>query len=89
MKTIWKYPLKIETQQIVTRIPISTEILCVQVQNETPCIWVLCDPDEQTGPMGIETFGTGHTIDGANRKYIGTYQLRDGGLVFHVFERKL
>lgn len=35
----------------------------------------------------IEIFGTGHPFDAATqRKYIGTYQLFEGDLVFHVFE---
>lgn len=36
----------------------------------------------------FEIFETGHPINykGTNKKYIGTYQLQDGALVFHVFE---
>jgi len=35
----------------------------------------------------FEIFGTGHNVpENGNRKYIGTYQLMGGGLVFHCFE---
>jgi len=86
-KTIWKYELKIDDLQNVT-MPIGAEILSVQMQNDTPCLWALVNPDEkETDARNIETFGTGHPVTydmGVTRKFIDTYQTR--GLVFHVFE---
>jgi hypothetical protein len=86
-KTIWKYELKIDDLQNVI-MPIGAEILSVQMQNETPCLWALVNPDEKdTDARYIETFGTGHPVAydmGGTREFIGTYQTR--GLVFHVFE---
>jgi hypothetical protein len=86
-KTIWKYELKIDDLQNVI-MPIGAEILSVQMQNETPCLWALVNPDEKdTDTRYIETFGTGHPVAydmGSTREFIGTYQTR--GLVFHVFE---
>jgi len=86
-KTIWKYELKIEGLQNII-MPIGAKILSVQIQNETPCLWALVNPEEKdTDARNIETFGTGHTVcydSGVTRDFIGTYQTR--GLVFHVFE---
>jgi hypothetical protein len=86
-KTIWKYELKIDDLQNVI-MPVGAEILSVQMQNETPCLWALVNPDEKdTDARYIETFGTGHPVAydmGGTREFIGTYQTR--GLVFHVFE---
>lgn len=90
MKTIWKFPLQTTDQQSL-EMPESAEILSVQVQGETPCLWALVDPQAIRLTRVFETFGTGHPVpvDAGHirRKFIGTYQLLSGALVFHVFER--
>lgn len=89
-KTIWKFPLKSEDYQRI-KMPFGAEILSVQTQNETPCIWALVNPQEnEIEERRFELFGTGHFIqcdDDKNRKFIGTFQLGGGALVFHLFER--
>lgn len=87
-KTIYKYPLQVTDLQEVL-LPIGAEILTIQVQNEIPCLWALVDPDQIKEIVNIEIFGTGHPISydiGVSRKYISTFQLNDGQLVFHTFE---
>ena len=89
MKKIWKYPLKIDDIQF-TEMPESGQILCVQMQNYTPHIWVLVDPDEETSPRELEIFGTGNSINDnkdINRRYIGTFQM-PSFFVWHLFERR-
>lgn len=84
MKTIWKRELEIADQQFID-MPDESEILCVQIQQEIPCIWFRCDPDNELVRVTINTYGTGHTVESAKDDYVGTYQLHDGNLVFHVF----
>lgn len=89
MKTIWKFELETTDKQII-EMPFNAEILNIQTQDETPCVWALVDPLEAVEDRVIEIFGTGHKLledMGVNREYIGTYQLNNGALVFHVFER--
>ena len=88
MQTIWKFELTTTDEQTI-EIPLGAEFLTVQVQNNNPCIWALVDPSQPTEKRHIEIYGTGHRIHtdiGVERKYIGTYQLNGGSLVFHVFE---
>jgi len=89
IKTIWKYPLKATDSQNIS-MPKGSQILTVQTQFDVPCLWALVDPAEKnTEARLIETFGTGHDLHydmGASREYIGTFQLHEGQLVFHVFE---
>jgi len=89
MKKIFKYPLKTtDTQEII--IPRESEILCVQTQNDTPCLWALVSVDGLLAQESrtIITYGTGHPItDSKKLKYLGTYQLQNGFLVFHLFEK--
>lgn len=85
-KKIFKYQLEnTDIQQV--EIPIGAEILCIQNQNEKPCIWALVNPENNKTKRYFEIFGTGHNVpENGNRKYIGTYQLSCGMLVFHCFE---
>lgn len=88
MKTIYKYPLKVaDTQNVV--LPVGAKVLCVQTQNEVPCLWALVDNTFPTEIRCFCTFGTGHEYTGMDLTYVGTYQLSGGELVFHVFEAGL
>lgn len=91
MKTIYKYTLEPSGFPSVQDIqmPDLSELLTVQVQLGRPQLWALVDPSRPLRTRKIEVFGTGEDIesDGVHRKYIGTFQLEGGGLVFHVFER--
>lgn len=85
-RQIFKYQLDTTDIQQV-EMPEGAEILCVQTQYGIPCIWALVQPNAALSKRTIEIFGTGHNVpENANRKYIGTYQLRQVNLVFHCFE---
>lgn len=88
-KQIWKFPLTIVDKQEI-KMPIGSEILCVQTQNETPYLWALVNPESENENRMFEIFGTGGVVYydmGVNRKYIGTGQMQGGGFVYHLFER--
>lgn len=86
MQQIWKYELSTTDDQTI-KMPMGAEILTVQMQHRKPCIWALVNTTAKLTERNIEIFGTGNPISVVGeRKYIGTYQLLDGGLVFHVFE---
>ena len=88
MKTIHKYRLQITASQPVL-MPLGAEILTVQSQLETPCLWALVDPEVESEMRIIEIFGTGDPIPekaSRNRRYIGTFQIKGGESVFHAFE---
>jgi hypothetical protein len=85
MKTIYKYQLKTTDDQII-EMPSDAEILTVQVQNGIPCIWVKVNTELPTIPYHFKIHGAGHPVtNDYNYKYIGTYQLNNGELVFHVW----
>lgn len=85
-KSIWKFPLETtDIQQI--EMPADAEILTIQTQAGQPCIWALVSPDAPKRKVAFEIFGTGHPVpENGRRKYVGTYQLSGGALVFHCFE---
>jgi hypothetical protein len=87
MKTIYKYAIPTTDFQEV-RMPRGAEVLCVQMQHDIPCVWALVDREEPLVGRLFSTYGTGHTINlEESAKYVGTYQLHGGALVFHVFDR--
>ncbi len=87
MKTIWKYELTASDENDL-QMPEGAEVLTVQVQGGLVCIWAIVDDTAPLTSRCFEIFGTGHRIeDGSGkRKYVGTFQLQGGSLVFHVFE---
>ncbi len=85
METIFKYDLTITDSQEIN-VPVDSEILCVQTQVGLPKLWVKCNPENITEKRKIIIHGTGHAISQEAKKYIGTFQVNDGGFVFHVFE---
>lgn len=87
-KTIWKYPIETTDQQELL-LPSGAVILAVQTQAGAPCLWAMVRPGQPAERWGITTYGTGHPCYSEAEHYVGTYQLADGGLVFHVFAQRL
>ena len=85
MKTIYKYFLQQVTTQLI-KLPSRAEILCVQVQHESPQLWASVDTDNPMITKEIGIFGTGEEVNTHGFIYIDTFQLMAGRLVFHVFD---
>lgn len=85
MKAVYKYPLKIDDYQQVI-LPEYAKILCIKVQNGTPCLWALIDKEQAYDKIvTIRCAGTGHDIKD-EVEYIDTIMVADGALVFHFFK---
>lgn len=87
MTKVYKFPLEISDEQKVS-MPEGAKVLTVQVQKGKPCIWAECNPDVKSVLRTFLIRGTGHPIDDEIKKeYIGTIQMCDDSIIFHVFER--
>jgi hypothetical protein len=89
-RTIHKYQLSFEDANDFM-IPAGAEILAVQVQpqgiNEgQPMLWAKVDVNQPEMKRRFEIVPTGVTFP-ADWKYVGTFQLSDGGFIGHVFEK--
>ena len=85
MKTIYKYPFQI-ADEVNLGIHLDAELLTVQVQAGVgPCLWALVDTDKPIMSRRILIRGTGHDAENVG-EYIATFQMHNGGLVFHVFD---
>lgn len=89
--TVFKYPVPIR-DSFSLAMPLGSEILAFQTQREQPCIWVLIDMKAELVLFNFRLAGTRHLIEhsGDQLKYIGTCQLHQGLLTWHLFleERK-
>lgn len=90
-RRIYKYPLATVPIQVHT-LPDVCNILDLQVQNGAPVFWaVVFGPDWQPKrDVVFYTFTTGQDIESACHcldalEYVGTYQLAEETLVYHVF----
>ena len=90
MQAIWKQVLDVTDSQII-ELPLDSKVLCVQTQNNKPCIWFINYNTSNTVTVQrkFKIYGTGHTHDWIGGTYIGTFQLSEGTLVFHVFEETI
>ncbi len=88
MLRVYKYELPLN-DYFELELQRGAEILKVETQFDNPQIWVLLDPDEPIMETRKFRFaGTGHPIVEELEKldFISTFQMRDGNLIFHVFE---
>jgi hypothetical protein len=88
MFTIWKYELSFKEVQYIS-LPQGYEILSVQNQRETICIWALVNPEHYKVTKYVKLFDTGEEITYQGEDdlmhYIGTVLFSGGGYVKHVF----
>ncbi len=94
MKKIYKYPLEVTDFQEVM-MPEGAKIICVQCQpapygkplKEQICMWAEIDDEAPLVPRRIRIFGTGNPMKYEHEiKYIGTVQMSNHALVWHVYE---
>lgn len=83
---IYKYPLPVD-DMVKIPMPKGARILSIQTQNGTPEIWALVDESAASVRRGFAVRGTGHSANGLSAdRYIATFQMHGGSLVFHVFD---
>lgn len=82
-QTIWKVPL--ESDGLIS-LPSGAEVLSVQMQGDTPTIWARVDPAAERAVIRLGVYGTGHDLPADPGRFVGTFQINGGALVFHVFQ---
>lgn len=95
MHTIYKYPIEVTDVQYI-EMPEGAKILTVQVQPDVgPCLWAEVESTNKLAKRRIIVYGTGNPFlpdrDGTAvvRHYIGTFMMRQGRLVWHVYEESV
>lgn len=87
--TVHKFALPMADAPRVS-MPRGAEVLTVQVQGgptpEQVFLWARVNPDAPMEERPFRVSGTGHALGEGVGRYVGTFQLHAGLLVFHVFE---
>lgn len=87
MQTIWKYKVVITGSPQEIDMPQGARVLCVQVQDDAPHIWVEVDPQRmEIERRSFYVTGTGLPLPLNTLSYIGTFQLFNGEFVGHLYE---
>lgn len=82
---VFKYKFEITDEQII-EMPAGAKVLTVAQQHKDMCLWALVNPLREPVKLRLWIVGTGHPAGHvAGMRYIGTFMLHDGQLVFHVF----
>jgi len=90
MLTIFKYPVPIE-DHFILELPKNAKILAVQIQRGAPQLWAMVDSETEKEARHFRLSETGHPLGEDYLRiinYIGTFQMENGALVFHLFEIK-
>lgn len=85
MKMIGKFPL-LATRPVVIEMPFGAEVLSVQTQNEEAMVWAKIDTASPTIMRHFHVRATGEEFTGEEGRFIGTFQMHGGSLVWHLFE---
>ena len=85
MRTIWKFPIPI-IDEIEVLMPAGAEVLSVGNQQEAAQVWAAVDDEMPTNHRHFKLRGTGHPLTGDEGRFVGSFQLAGGRLVFHLFE---
>lgn len=86
MATIYKWTLTPGSTDL--HMPRGATPLTVQMQGGQPQLWALCDPAQPKEWRTFDVYGTGHAMPEDPGKYIATFQMENGALVWHVFEAR-
>lgn len=87
---IYKYELELTSRQMLA-LPVDAEILCIQAQHGTLQLWAIVDtsPTAEVESRTFEICGTGQQLTELTDEYrfhLGTVQMTNGNLVWHIFE---
>ena len=85
MQAVWKYAIPIN-EDFAVELPEGAVPLTVQMQRGLAFLWMQVDPRARRVLRHFAVIGTGHEYPMDGWRYIGTFQLESGALVFHLYE---
>ncbi len=84
---VFKYAVPV-LDEFILSLPIGAKILSFQIQNDSLYIWALVNEHAEEVERWFLLRGTGHDLGLPEPQvnYIGTTQMLEGHLVWHLFE---
>jgi len=84
MRTVYKYPLKVEDGKQCILLPEDSKLVTIGSQEDKPVMWFEVDPSTQPLPEIFRVYGTGQPIH-INYDYTGSSFC--GMYVWHVYRK--
>ena len=86
-RVIWKWKIPVDSMgEFTLEIPEGALFLECQVQNGPPVVWAIVKPSAVKRTFNCRVIGTGHSFElGYDWTYIGTFQLKGGAFIGHLF----
>ena len=86
-KTIYKYYLPIEDEPVID-MPVGAMVLSVREQGELANVWALVETDAEIESRQFFLAGTGRPVPFSEKglRFIATFLMYEGTVVFHLFE---
>lgn len=81
---VYKYPLGFG-DWVTVKMPAGAEVLSVQCQHGSPYLWARVSIENVPILYHFRMAGTGHELGSNVGRHIDSFQMANGGLVFHVF----
>lgn len=83
MKSIWKFPITLDTRQI--KIPKGSQVIHAGLQNDEVTLWAIVETEAPLETLAVLVTGTGHSMPNGMWRHVGTILTLDYTLVLHVF----
>jgi len=85
--SVFKYVFPYGENSFELVMPLGARVLTIQPQHGRGVLWALCHPHARKEKRRFVIYGTGTPLAAPDREvYIGTFQVCNGELVWHVFE---
>lgn len=87
MRTVYKYPMQMVTGHQIIRMPSGANVLACQIQGADPQLWAEVSDENDMVDRWFIIVGTGRALPrDVQLRFIDTFQMINGDLIFHVFE---
>lgn len=83
---VWKWTIP-DIGPFTLDMPFGAQVLTVQMQHGAATLWALVEPGASEDKRHFLIVGTGHSFDASGLRYVGTFQVAHGALVWHLWER--
>jgi hypothetical protein len=86
MQTIWKFELSTTEEKQIINMPIRAKILTIQTKKDIPYLFALVESKAPIESRKFVVVNTGTPCKIKNEKFIGSFPLYRGSVVWHLFE---
>lgn len=94
MRTVWKFPFKLEDEELVIPMPRGARVIMADTQpsphGSQPCLWAeIPDDADAFEERHFAIVGTGHPVPD-EAEHIASFQMQDmfgTPFVWHIYER--